>query len=100
MAALCVCCGESKIGFHSLRSKKRTLYENKINNQILGEFKFRFKSSEKKKKHSSTFSSDLLTRLFLSENDRVVTKNERLVRLAWFPGPAMLRVTRASWTTI
>ena len=52
IVALCVCCGKLKGIFNSLRSKKCALYDiyiYKVNNQILGEFKFRFKTSEKKK---------------------------------------------------
>ena len=56
----------------------------KINNQILGEFKFRFKSSEKKEyfyaeklpaNNLRRISTALFTRLhvFLSENGQVVT---------------------------
>ena len=65
----------------SVALQKMRFIWKRFNNQILGEFKFRFKSSEKKKylyadKHPANdlrrTSTALFMRLFLSENGRVV----------------------------
>ena len=61
---------------------------NRVNNQSLSEFKFRFKSSEKKKylyadklpaNDLKRISTALFTRLFLKENGQVVTDDQRFV---------------------